>query len=199
MRLSIMLALGLAVVACGGTDEEPAHQEEDLDTAPPQPEMRAAEEESHEHAGSESGANVEGIEGIVRVVGNDPSPQVVLSVGEGATTRQIALVGDLREELGRLSGVAVAILGDSVANPQGMPVHAIDVLAYDVISVNSAPAYLGVLANRDGEWWLDCEEPLRLSLLPSGLDGRVGAKVWVAGPLEGDLLRVQSYGIVKEP
>jgi hypothetical protein len=157
--------------------------------------MRAAEE-NDEHAVSELRANVEG---IVRVVGNDPSPQVVLSVGEGAATVQIALVGEYRDELGRLSGVAVTVFGDSVANPQGMPAHAIDVLAYDVLSVNSAPAYLGVLINREGEWWLDREEPLRLSLLPSDLDGRVGAKVWVAGPLEGDQLRVQSYGIVKEP
>jgi malic enzyme len=49
--------------------------------------MRAAEHDD------EGDAVVSGIavEGIVRVVGNDPSPQVVLSVGAGATTAQIAL------------------------------------------------------------------------------------------------------------
>jgi hypothetical protein len=92
----------------------------------------------------------------------------------------------------------LSVLGDSVANPQGMPFHAIDVLEYDVVSVNSQPAYLGVLENRSGEWWLNRVEPLRLTMLPAALEGQAGAKVWIAGPLGGDELRVQSYGIVRE-
>ena len=193
MRLSILIALGMSAGACGGAEEEPAHQAEEHDPDRPQAEMRAAE--GHEHAADMSDAAVEG---IVRVVGSDPSPQVVLSVGEGMATAQIALVGEFRDELGTLSGVSVAVVGDSVANPQGMPAHAIDVLEYDVVSVNSAPAYLGVLTQRDGVWWLDREESFRLTLLPSDLEGRVGAKVWIAGPVDGDELRVQSYGIVRE-
>ncbi len=194
MRLSILLAFGMVAVACGEAEEEPAHQAEDHDTARPQAEMRAAED-GHENAADMSDSAVEG---IVRVVGNVPSPQVVLSVGEGAATAQIALVGDFRDELGRLSGVGVVVLGDSVANPQGMPVYAIDVVEYDVVSVNSEPAYLGVLEHRDGVWWLDREEALMLTLLPSALEGSAGAKVWVAGVLEGEELRVQSYGVVRE-
>ena len=195
MRLSILLVLGLAAAACGGAEDEPMPRAEEHDTVRPQPEMRAAEGDLEDATDVMDTS----IEGIVQVVGNDPSPQVVLSVGEGTATAQIALVGDLRGELGILSGVAVTILGDSVANPHGMPAHAINVREYDVVSVNSAPAYLGVLMNRDGVWWLDREEPLRLSLLPADLEGRVGAKVWVAGPVDGDELRVQSYGIVREP
>ena len=194
MRLSILIALGMFAGACGGAEEEPAHPAEEHDQDRPQAEMRAAE--GHEHAAEISDAAVEG---IVRVVGSDPSPQVVLSVGEGMATAQIALVGEYRDELGTLSGVSVAVVGDSVVNPQGMPAHAIDVLEYDVVAVNSAPAYLGILARRDGVWWLDREESFRLTLLPSDLEGRVGAKVWVAGPVDGDELRVQSYGIVREP
>ena len=194
MRLSITLALGLAVAACGGAEDEPAQQAEDQDTSRPQSEMRA-DEDSDEDAAGVSDAPVEG---VVRIVGNDPSPQVVLSVAEGAATAQIALVGELRDELGRLSGVGVSVIGSAVANPQGMPARAIDVREYEVVSVNSEPAYLGVLENRDGVWWLDREKPLRLSALPSDLEGRAGAKVWIAGPLGGDELRVQSYGIVRE-
>ena len=194
MRLSILIALGMFAGACGRAEEEPAHQAEEHDPDPPQAEMRSAE--GHEHAADMSDAAVEG---IVRVVGSDPSPQVVLSVGEGMATAQIALVGEYRDELGTLSGVSVAVVGDSVANPQGMPAHAIHVLEYDIVSVNSEPVYLGVLTQRDGVWWLDREESFRLTLLPSDLEGRVGAKVWIAGPVDGDELRVQSYGIVREP
>lgn len=194
MRLSILIALGIFAGACGGVEEEPAHPEEEHDPDRPQAEMRAAE--GHEHSTDISDSAVEG---IVRVVGSDPSSQVVLSVGEGMAAAQIALVGEYRDELRILSGVAVAVVGDSVANPQGMPAHAIDVLEYDIVSVNLEPAYLGVLAHRDGVWWLDREESFRLTLLPSDLEGRVGAKVWIAGLVDGDELRVQSYGVVREP
>jgi hypothetical protein len=194
MRFSITLALGLAVAGCSGANNERTQPAESGDTARPQPEMRAAEGGNADTVG----ATDIPIQGVVRIVGNDPSPQVVLSVVEGASTAQIALVGDLRDELGRLSGVEVAVDGDSVANPQGMPARAIDVRYYDVLSVNSEPAYLGILENRDGVWWLDREESLRLAALPSDLEARDGAKVWIAGPLEGDELRVQSYGIVRE-
>lgn len=195
MKYSTMLVLGLVAVACGGAEEEPQHHAEDADTPRPQAEMRAA---VGDHDASPAGSNI-AVEGLVRVVGNDPSPQVVLSVGEGTATTQIALVGTFRDELGRLSGVAVAVVGDSIANPQGMPAHAIDVLEYDIVAVNSAPAYLGVLAQRDGVWWLDREDSFRLTLMPSDLEGRAGAKVWIAGPVDGDELRVQSYGVVNEP
>lgn len=196
MRLSIVLALGLAFAACSGAEEdEQPQQVGDGDQGRPQPEMRAAENSDDEVPGVPETT----LEGIVRIVGNDPTPQVVLSVNEGASTAQIALVGELRDELGRLSGVRVAVAGDSVANPQGVPARAVHVTDYDVVSINSEPAYLGVLENRDGVWWLERDEPLILTVLPSDLEGRIGTKLWIAGPLEGKELRVQSYGIVKRP
>ncbi len=196
MRPTILFALGLALTACGGegTDHErndhDSHRDRDADRS--QPEMRAAD----------AGTGIEDAaitaEGVVRIVGNDPAAQVVLSVGEGEEATQIAIVGEFRDELGRLSGVEVSIAGDDVANPHGIPERAIDVTDYDVISVNSAPVFLGVLVERNGDMWLDRENPLRLMGIPERLQNMAGAKVWVAGPLEGDVLRVQSYGVVRE-
>jgi hypothetical protein len=193
MRYSILLALGLAVAACGGDGSEQTQDDHDHDhdADHAHPEMRAAE-------GSE-GADVVNAtaEGVVRVVGADPSTQVVLSVGEGAEASHIALVGEFHNELGMLSGVEVSIAGSEVPNPQGIPEQAIDVYEYDVISVNSAPAYLGVLELRDGELWLDRANALMLTAVPAQLQNMAGAKVWIAGPLNGDELRVQSFGVVR--
>jgi hypothetical protein len=195
MRSTILLALGLALTACAGEGTDQAQndhdQDHDSDSSRPHPEMRAAE------GGDEGGDAETVIRGIVRVVGNDPNPQVALHVGEGAEATQIAIVGELRDELGGMSGVEVSITGSDAANPQGMPEQAIDVSAYDVISVNSAPAYLGVLELRDGEMWLDRDDDLRLITLPAQLQDMAGAKVWLVGPVDGDELRVQSYGIVR--
>ncbi len=77
MRFSITLALGLAVAACGGAEDEQTAQPEDSDTTRPQSEMRAAEDSD----GAAVGVSDTTAEGIVQVVGADPSPQVVLSAG----------------------------------------------------------------------------------------------------------------------
>ncbi len=194
MRFSILLSLGLAIAACSGDGANQSEHDHDSDheAGHSHPEMRAAE--GTEGAGDEAATAV----GVVRVVGHDPAPQVVLSVGEGAEATQIALVGELRDELGRLSGVEVSISGSDTENPQGIPEQAIDVLDYDVVSVNSADAYLGVLELRDGTLWLDRENALKLAVVPHQLENLAGAKVWIAGPVDGDELRVQSFGIVRE-
>lgn len=194
MRYSSILALGLALAACDGNRTENAQRDrdQDRDADRSHPEMRAAED-SNDAESPEATAR-----GVISVVGSDPSPQVVISVGEGSETTQIAIVGEFREELGRLSGVEVSLAGDNVTNPQGIPEQAIDVFEYDVVSVNSAPAFLGVLELRDGELWLDRENDLRLTAVPAQLQNMAGAKVWIAGPSDGDELRVQSFGVVRE-
>ncbi len=194
MRLLITLALGLALAACGGAGENENETETEKprprDRSNPQPEMRAAPDSDSQAMDEAS------VEGIVQVVGNDPSPQVVLRGGSEAAVTQVALVGELREELGRLSGVVVSVVGTPVENPQAIPEEAIDVTDYDVVSVNSEPAYLGLLEVRDGDWWLEGEHSFRLANLPARLEGHAGSKVWITGPVDGGELRVQSFGIV---
>lgn len=196
MRPLFTLALGLALAACGGAGENESETETETekprswDTSNPQPEMRAVPDSDLQEMGGTS------VEGVVQVVGSDPSPQVVLRGGSDAAATQVALVGELREELGRLSGVVVSVIGTRVDNPQAIPEEAIDVADYDVISVNSEPAYLGSLEVRDGEWWLEGESSFRLTNLPEQLEGLAGSKVWITGPVDGGELRVQSFGVV---
>jgi len=193
MRTVILLALGF-VAACGGNGDDHEQQAEVPDTARPQAQMRAADEGD----ASVSDASHSTVLGVVNVVGSDPNPQIVLAVDEGEETEQVALVGALQAELGRLAGVEVSVVGNESANPYGGTGRAIDVIEYDVESVNGAPAYLGVLETREGELWLDRDRALMLTSVPTQLENLAGAKVWIAGPVDGDELRVQSFGVVKE-
>ncbi len=40
---------------------------------------------------------------------------------------------------------------------------------------------------------------MRLSVVPDGFRQFLGAKVWIIGPRAADGLRVQSYGVIREP
>lgn len=194
MRFWLVTAIACGLVACGGNENEQMPQAEDRDPERPQPEMRVADESGTEVVDNSHATAV----GVVSVVGSDPSPQVVLDVGEGQESEQVALLGPLRGELARLAGIEIAVVGNETANPLGGSGIAIEVLEYDVESVNGAPAFLGVLEMRDGELWLDRDRSFKLTAVPAHLEGLAGATVWIAGPLDRDELRVQSFGIVKE-
>lgn len=203
MRGILILVAGTVVAACAG-GERAGDAARDSVTAQPV----AQDTEQADMAGdtsqtptAEGGATMDTttVEGTVQVVGADPFPQVVLQVGEGAAVQQIAITGPLRDELGTLHGITVRVAGRSVANPQGVPSQAIEVTGYDVVSVNGEQAYVGILAIRDGDMWLDASTATRLSAVPTELESKAGAKVWITGPIEDGVLRVQSYGVIREP
>jgi len=190
MRFPMILALALALPGCGGSSNEQEEHAHDHDANPSHPEMRAADDAA--------GAADLSLEGVVQVVGNDPSPQVVLTFSEDGHTTEVALVGEFRQELGMLSGATLSVAGNSVENPQGLPERAIEVTDYDLVSINSQAAYLGVLENRDGDWWLGRAEAFRLTAIPEQLQDKTGAKIWIAGPVDGNELRVQSFGVISQ-
>ncbi len=137
--------------------------------------------------------------GVVRMVGNDPFAQPVVEVREGEDRRQIAVLGTWKEEIGRLSGAEIEVTGRMSANPSGMPADAITAEQYRVVAINGERAYVGVLTLRDGTMWLDGDTEMRLAVIPPGLRGKAGAKVWVTGQVGDGTIRVQSHGVIREP
>jgi hypothetical protein len=134
-------------------------------------------------------------EGTVRMAGPRESAQMVLS----GTAPDIALVGSLAGELGRLVGARVSVTGRPTANPAAVPERAVDVASYDIIAVNGERPYVGMLVERDRRLWLAGRDTLELVGAPSDLVARVGAKVFVNGTVQAGQLLLRSYGVILEP
>lgn len=132
-------------------------------------------------------------QGTVRAVGADPFAQIVVAQATEVGTRDVAILGRLRGELAALQGAEVRVRGRALANPQGLPPRAIDVVSYQVVAINGAAPEVGQLVERDGVLWLNDK---RLVGAPEELKRAVGAKVWVVGRSQGGQLEVQLYGII---
>jgi hypothetical protein len=133
------------------------------------------------------------LRGRVVIAGADPLISVSLLMAGGAS---VTLAGEFEGELRRLSAAEVEVEGTEAGDSPG---RSVAVSAYSIIAVNGETPAVGVLVVRDGEWWLEGEEPQRLEAVSDGLARQVGAKVWVTGVWEGSTLRVQSYGVIREP
>lgn len=128
--------------------------------------------------------------GTVRIVGSDPLAQVVLDAwGRG----QIAVIGDLRDEVGGLTGAVVRVAGAYAANVQPRPAQAIEAVSYDILSVNGKHPYVGTLESDGGRLTL---LGLRVDAGGEALAGYVGRRVWVVGSVADGALRVESYGVI---
>lgn len=141
-------------------------------------------------AASEGGgaaARGDTLRGTVRITGSEPG---VTYVVEDAAGRQTALEGG-RSLLERLAGVEVAVEGDAVA---GAPFR---VSRVAVRAVQGIAAVDGVLAREGGRDVLVLRDGSRrvVARLPEALRGRAGARVWLAGPLDGD---IDSFGVIAE-
>jgi hypothetical protein len=130
--------------------------------------------------------------GRVTVTGSEPMTFVTLQV-EGAPA--VRLVGDLERELRRLSGAMLSVEGRAV--DAGPPARAIEVVNYEVVEIDGQRPFVGTLEVDGESHRLTGEEALRLEGVPAQLAGRVGARIWVVGPREDDLVRVQSYGVIR--
>jgi hypothetical protein len=125
------------------------------------------------------------LRGTVRITGSEPA---VTYVVEDAAGRQTALEGD-RAVLERLNGLEVAFRGEPRA---GAPFR---VTRTEVRAANGIAAVDGVLARDAGRDVLVLRDGSRrvVARLPEALRGAVGSRVWLAGPLDGD---IDSFGII---
>jgi hypothetical protein len=108
----------------------------------------------------------------------------------------VGIVGALEPEVRALSGARLRVEGPAGT---GFPGESVDVRSYEVLEVNGARPYVGVLANTPQGLALEQVGGERLSIAggPNGLAANVGAKVWLTGTLDAGRLQVQSYGVIR--
>lgn len=120
---------------------------------------------------------------------------MVMVLLQSADGRQVRLGGPLVSELRRLSGATVRVAGEyATSGPE-----TVDVTTYDVLTIDGQAPVVGMVVLRGDEVWLDAEPAVRVLGAQSALSAHAGAKVWVIGSREGDAVRLQSYGIIREP
>ncbi len=126
--------------------------------------------------------------GEIQLTGSAPACLVTLTTAEG---RSVDLTGDLRGELQDLSGVEVSVWG-RLASARDF-----QVMSYEIRAIDGQQPLVGTVAYRDGDYWLDAEESVRLVNASEGLQALVGAKVWILGrPMEGGV-HPQTYGVIR--
>jgi hypothetical protein len=124
------------------------------------------------------------LRGTVEIVGSEPMTGIVLQTGAGTPN----LCG-ARELLRRVAGLEVAVWG--ARNAQGQ--FCVDRFA--VRSANGVPAVDGILAREGQGFALVMADGRRLPIarLPDALRSSVGARVWLAGPLDR---APDSFGVI---
>jgi archaeosine-15-forming tRNA-guanine transglycosylase len=131
--------------------------------------------------------------GRVADVGTDGLRMLTLSSADGAV---IYLAGPLLDDLARLAGARVFVEGIATAS---VPPPGIDVRRYQVIDVDGATPWVGVLVRSAGGYALAEGVTIvtRLDRPPAALTAHLGARVWVTGPASADGVRVQSFGVIR--
>lgn len=132
------------------------------------------------------------IEGTVSAVGTDVEPRTAIAPADGSAS--IYLVGELEPELRRVSGATARVTGEPTA---GAPGDALRVRDYRILEIDGDRPWVGVVRDGDEGPELAVEDggPATLALvgLPAGAL-EPGAKAWVVGRREANVLRIRSYG-----
>lgn len=140
-----------------------------------------------------SGAGQEaGVQGVVRVVGSGPvDVHVMLETPDGSSVR---VVGELRDEIRRLSGAVVRVEGAVEASEVPIARRQLRAADYEIVSVNGEPVIQGVVEGKMGGWTVvRTRDGERVYLASAPDEIRTGQKVWVQGPRA---VVVQSYGVI---
>ena len=128
--------------------------------------------------------SADSVEGIVRVVGVDALPQVVLATDDAQSIRLV--------DAGRLDRVAgLRVLVRGVRDDRQMKVK-----SFRVVAANGVPATDGKLSANGTELLIITEDGRRLTVRrpAAGLRAIVGHRVWLAGPLDGETV---AYGVIE--
>lgn len=129
------------------------------------------------------------LRGMVDIVGSEPGTWVVLRMEGGS--RAVTLAGD-RAVLDRLAGLEVAVWGAA----EGPGTFRVSRLA--VRAASGMPAVDGILV-REGQGFVlvtAAGRRLPIAHLPHDLRASVGARVWLAGPLDR---APDSFGVIGDP
>jgi hypothetical protein len=201
MRTSTMLVTGAWLLACTSGERVPRTDQVDTsetavvaapDAVPVETVSVPLELQVEPAPMRQPGDSV--VVGVVRMVGAMPLEQLVLQVGASS----VSLKGALRDELTTLVGAQVRVWGTPIDNAPPTPPRALNVAGYEIVSVGGAAPVVGVLTVLEGALHVVGTETLRLDAVPDRLL-KPGAKVWLVGTRDGSTLRVQSYGIIREP
>ena len=132
-------------------------------------------------------ASADTLRGTVEVVGSEPGTSVVLADGRG---KYVTLEGE-RPVLLALQALEVMVEG-RMEEPGRFRVERVAVR-----SANGVPAVDGVIAREGGRLVLATGDGRRIPVphLPAQLAGKVGARVWLAGPLDR---HPDTFGIIAE-
>lgn len=143
----------------------------------------------HDDTPAATPVGADSLRGTVDVVGSEPGTWVVLRQGGGR--RDATLLGD-DTLLRRLAGLEVAVWG--AAERPGT----FRVTRLAVRSANGVPAVDGMLTRAGQGFALVTDDGRRLPIvqLPAALRSSVGARVWVAGPLDR---APDSFGVIGDP
>lgn len=132
-------------------------------------------------------AVVDTIDGTVEARGW-PTPAVTVRTPDGITTD---LRGVVLDEIAQLTGTPVRVWG--VRSGTTLVVY-----GYDLDSTLGDPRWLGVVAERSGEYWLFGDEAVHLVEPPSSLTARVGDLVWVSGAELDMGIQPFVFGVLRE-
>lgn len=211
-RMVALVVAGLAAGACGADTESrapadrPTADRTATDSAAPAPPPGAPSRQESGASRPPVGAIAAGappaagdtiVAGRVRAVGAAPLGQIVVRPDGGGAG--VAVRGPLRDEVARLVGAEVRVWGRAGANQPPTPPRAVTAAGYDIMSIGGARPVVGTLLARREALWLVAGDTLQVRGAPPELAARAGARVWILGVREGDTLRLQSYGILREP
>lgn len=186
----------IAFAACGPANHAPA----ELDRAGTSADAESASEATVPHR-DPANAAADTLRGTIAIVGSEPATFVVLRPVGGGT--EVALQGEDAIDLHRLAGVEVVVVGrgEETADRSGVPTRPgaarFVVERFAVRAVDGVPAVDGILVERDDGIFLKLpdDELRRITRPPAEFHAMIGARVWVAGPLDDG---VAAYGIIRE-
>lgn len=135
--------------------------------------------------------------GLVSVVGSEPATAVLLTA-EGHAP--VALVGEQATLLRAVAGLEVEVTGypaGGAAVPAAPPgTDVVDVLRFTVVAHEGVAAVDGTIERDGGTFYLRLADGRRVATpaLPPLLRDRVGARVYLAGPLDAP---PRAWGIIR--
>jgi hypothetical protein len=138
------------------------------------------------------------VQGVVSLVGSEPNTAVIVTTAEPDGTA-VALIGPGAVLLQRVAGLQVEAEGLRTGGPLPPAVPpgtlALEVHRFVVTAVDGVPALDGVIEEHDGAFHLRLAdgELLPAPALPPTLRQHVGARVFLAGPLDR---APAAYGII---